>query len=947
VSSSPLENCGEGLFVRNLSKGKGKLGVAKVAAGFVSLLLLGIMTSGALADGDPFAPLTSLTGSTSSSSSSDTTGASSTDATTTDAGTTTDATSSGATTTTAAPAGAPTAYIVTFTAGTSDADQLAEISAAGATAGDPIAALSMYSISFPAGADTDGLAALRTNANVASVDADLSRDTAGAPDDAQYPDQWSLPRIGWDQVYGSVDPAGSATVAILDTGVDASHPDLAGAVVPGTNIITGSGDGESDPNGHGTAMAGIVAAATGNVQGIAGVGYAGVKVMPVTVLDANGLGSDSDVINGVVYATQHGADVILMSFSNPGFSAPLQAAIDYAWSHGVVLVAATGNDGSATVNYPAGDRGVLGVAATDSNDLPASFSNAGADVFLAAPGVNILSTTAGGGYSAISGTSASAAEVAGAAALLKANSLGASNGVIVNRLAANADPVGDSTQTGNGRLNLTRAIGDTSTTSIEPAGAGANGGPFVGPYQAAARNWVLTFAGAGSGSVTITASSGTVNAPVACGGTGTNAASQTVTATCSPNITTSDNAATITLTASPGLGSIFGGWSGAANMSPTTCSGLTNPCTGVFGNGGNGALTVTFNADTTKPTVTINQAIGQNDPTNSPSINFTVVFSEPVTGFTGTDVSLSGTAGATAATVTGSGTTYNVAVSGMTGSGTVIATVPAGTNSPSTVGAQDAAGNGNTASTSTDNTVTFDNVKPTVTINQAIGQNDPTNTPPINFTVVFSEPVTGFVNSDVSLSGTAGATTAAVTGSGTTYNIAVTGMTGSGTGIATVPAGVNSPSTVGAQDAAGNGNTASTSTDNTVNYDVTSPIVTNVTSTNANGTYTTGNSVVVTVTFSELVNVTGAPRLQLETGATDEFANYVSGSGSNTLSFNYLVVSGDAASDLDYLSTSALTLNGGTIKDAATNNATLTLAAPGAAGSLGNAKYIVIDTTSR
>src|SRR5437879_5937167 len=141
-------------------------------------------------------------------------------------------------------------------------------------------------------------------------------------------------------------------------------------------------------------------------------------------------GGDSDVINGVVYAVQHGADVILMSFSNPGFSSSLQTAVDYAWAHGVVLVAATGNDGSSTVNYPAGDRGVLGVASTDSNDLPSATSNSGADVFLAAPGEGILSTVAGGGYGPISGTSASAAAVAGAAALIRATSVGATNGVI-------------------------------------------------------------------------------------------------------------------------------------------------------------------------------------------------------------------------------------------------------------------------------------------------------------------------------------------------------------------------------------------------------------------------------------------------------------------------------------------------------------------------------------
>ena len=98
--------------------------------------------------------------------------------------------------------------------------------------------------------------------------------------------------------------------------------------------------------------------------------------------------------------------------------------------------------------------------------------------------------------------------------------------------------------------------------------------------------------------------------------------------------------------------------------------------------------------------------------------------------------------------------------------------------------------------------------------------------------------------------------------------------------------------------------------------------------------------------FDEAVFVTGSPRLQLETGATDRFASYVSGSGTNTLTFDYTVVNGDATSDLDYLSTSALGLNGGTIKDDATNNASLTLPSPGAAGSLGFNKNIVIDTSA-
>ncbi len=160
--------------------------------------------------------------------------------------------------------------------------------------------------------------------------------------------------------------------------------------------------------------------------------------------------------------------------------------------------------------------------------------------------------------------------------------------------------------------------------------------------------------------------------------------------------------------------------------------------------------------------------------------------------------------------VTGSGTTYNVVVSGMTQTGTVIASIPAGVAT--------ANGSTNTASTSTDNTVTYDITPPTVTVNQAASQADPTGGSPINFTAVFSQTVTGFTNSGVALGGTAGATTAVVTGSGTTYNVAVSGMTQSGTVTASIPAGA-------ASDLAGNPSTASTSTDNTVTFSPQSGLV--------------------------------------------------------------------------------------------------------------------------
>ena len=330
----------------------------------------------------------------------------------------------------------------------------------------------MRSILLPPSSVTAALAALRDDARVSRVDADRVREAEATPDDTSYGDQWSLPKIGWDNVFGSVTPSGSAVVALLDTGVDGSHPDLSGQLVAGTSVLDGSA-GTVDPNGHGTAMAGIIAARTDNGSGIAGIGFAGVKVMPVTVLDSDGLGQDSDIITGVVWAVDHGADVINMSFSNPGYSPALQAAIDYAWAHNVVVVAATGNDGSSTVTFPAGDRGVIGVSNTDSSDALNASSNYGDDTFLGAPGTGIVTPDAGGGNTSVTGTSASAAEVSAAAALLRAVDPSASNGVIVGRLARNADAAGTAAQTGNGRLNLARAIGDTCDRRRQACGRGA------------------------------------------------------------------------------------------------------------------------------------------------------------------------------------------------------------------------------------------------------------------------------------------------------------------------------------------------------------------------------------------------------------------------------------------------------------------------------------------
>jgi uncharacterized repeat protein (TIGR02543 family) len=327
--------------------------------------------------------------------------------------------------------------------------------------------------------------------------------------------------------------------------------------------------------------------------------------------------------------------------------------------------------------------------------------------------------------------------------------------------------------------------------------------------------------------------------------TGFTAADVTLTGPGSPTASVSGSGPTYTVNVT--------GMSGSGAVTATIAA---SKATDAAGNN-NAASTSTDNSvtyDNVAPAVTINQSAGQADPANASPINFTVVFSETVNDFATGDVTLSGTAGATTATVTGSGTTYNVGVSGMTSSGTVIATV-AGSK------AMDAAGNPNAASTSTDNSVTYDTVAPTVTINQAVGQDDPTNTGPIQFTVVFSEAVTGFVAGDVTLSGP-GSPSASISGSGPTYTVNVTGMSGSGVVTATIAAG-------SVADAAGNNNTSSTSTDNSVTYDTVAPTVT-INQASGQADPTNASPIQFTVAFSETVTgfATGDVSLSGMAGAT-------------------------------------------------------------------------------
>jgi subtilisin family serine protease len=214
--------------------------------------------------------------------------------------------------------------------------------------------------------------------------------------------QWGLTQLEAERTWAQGHSTGQL-VAVLDTGVEATHPDLQPAVVRGIDLV-GSGDGGVDPNGHGTHVAGVIAATADN--GVGGAGLArGAKVLPVRVLDADGSGTDGTVAEGVAWAADHGATVVNLSLGGDSPSPVLTAAIRYALSKGVVVVAAAGNAGldGDPVLYPAATPGVIAVAAVDRNGVRPGWSSSGAHVALAAPGVAILSTVPGAGHALSSG----------------------------------------------------------------------------------------------------------------------------------------------------------------------------------------------------------------------------------------------------------------------------------------------------------------------------------------------------------------------------------------------------------------------------------------------------------------------------------------------------------------------------------------------------------------
>lgn len=362
---------------------------------------------------------------------------------------------------------------------------------------DEIKVLGVQIVDVPRGKEKARVAAYAKNPNVEFAELDYVAYALGIPNDTYFDQQWGMDNTddtdidapeAWDITTG----LSEIKIAILDTGIDQDHEDLVDKIAGNKNCT--DSDTDDDRYGHGTHVAGIAAATTNNSIGVAGVGYQS-SLVNVKVLNDEGAGYYSWIADGIVWATNNGAQVINMSLGGGRRSKTLESAVNYAWSNGVVLAAAAGNSNDPSPTYPAKYEKCIAVAATDDDDLKASFSSYGDWVDVAAPGVSVFSTwndedsylgpqpvcdTTGYCYKYGSGTSMSTPHVAGLAGLLWATGYGTDNQTVRDRIERLADAIpGTGDYWTWGRINAARAVGDEvieEPTPEEP-GNGKKGNP--------------------------------------------------------------------------------------------------------------------------------------------------------------------------------------------------------------------------------------------------------------------------------------------------------------------------------------------------------------------------------------------------------------------------------------------------------------------------------------
>lgn len=370
----------------------------------------------------------------------------------------------------------PGEVLVKFRPGTPGAEVAAAHRQADGEPREVIPGINVQVVRVPPGRERAAVEAYRRNPNVefAEVNGFYSAiQTAWTPNDPRYPQQWQYPKIQAPEAWAVVTGAAQVAIAILDSGIDQSHEDLQVKIARNVNFTRSRT--VDDRYGHGTHVAGSAAAATNNGLGVAGT-CPNCVLYNVKVLGDNGSGSWSAIANGIVWAANSGAKVINMSLGGSTGSSTVEAAVNYAWGKGVVLVAAAGNENTTSPLYPAAYDNVIAVAATDQSDNKASFSNYGSWVDIAAPGVGILSTApdhrnriwgSGVKYAVGNGTSMATPHVAGVAGLVWSTGAcpvdptnpSAASACVRSRIENGADKIaGTGTYWSSGRLNAYNAV---------------------------------------------------------------------------------------------------------------------------------------------------------------------------------------------------------------------------------------------------------------------------------------------------------------------------------------------------------------------------------------------------------------------------------------------------------------------------------------------------------
>lgn len=332
------------------------------------------------------------------------------------------------------PAYAPGRLVVKFRDELAATKRAARLSQLGLATGKHIAGIDVELVDVPAGQEPALAAQLRRDPTVLYAEPDYTVYALKTPNDTYYGEyQWNMRRIGMENAWNVTTGASSTVIAIVDSGVDLTHPDLASKLLPGYDFVNGDSQPQDD-EGHGTHVAGIAAAVSNNGLGVAGVSW-GSKILPIKVLDSSGHGDASIVAQGIWWAADQGAQIINLSLGSNTYSNVLKSAVDYAYSKGCLIVAAAGNEYQEgnPPSYPAAFSHVLAVGAVGNQDEHARYSNTGAYVDVVAPGGNptsdadpdwshwILSTHwrgSGYDYVGIVGTSQAAPHVSGLAALI-------------------------------------------------------------------------------------------------------------------------------------------------------------------------------------------------------------------------------------------------------------------------------------------------------------------------------------------------------------------------------------------------------------------------------------------------------------------------------------------------------------------------------------------------